>query len=179
MKKIISGLLIMLLLAVTSFAQPGVKPEKGKGEAVMNGLGFAFQNKDFKTVKFALMSESNASDTANASSGQNDQKKLSGMLVIGGYEYVLKVTLFETVKLEADLFDTPGNAGFKSSSDQQEKEKLPVPLGHVSLTLSQPDPGSSVILGSLRLSDEKVAAVSGEFELYLNDITKKKKSDKK
>lgn len=177
MKKIISGLFIMLLVAAASFAQPDFKFDKNRGEALMNGLGFAFQNKEFKTVKFALVQQQTASDTASAgkSSGDNAQKQLAGFIVVGGYEYVLKVTLFETVKLEADLFATPGNAGFSDAGEQQSKEKLPMPLGHVSLTISQPEPGNSVFLGSLRLNDEKVTTVTGEFELFLNDVTGKKK----
>lgn len=171
MKKIILALMILLIFASSSSAQP-----------LMNGLGFAFQNKDFKTVKMALFQEETASNTANTANTteKNAQKKLSGLFVIAGYEYVLKVTMFETINLEADLFESSAKAWVTGNSEQQKKEELPVPLGHVSLTLSQPDPTSSVITGSLRLNDEQVSSVSGEFDLYLNDITRKnKKADLK
>jgi len=62
-------------------------------------------------------------------------------------------------------------ADFEISKDEkQDKLKLPVPIGHMTLTRSQPNPGSFVQLGTLRINDEETS-LEGEFELYLNDQT--------
>mgnify|MGYP003612903182 CR=1 FL=1 len=141
-----------------------------------NGLGFAFQGKDFKTVKLALISEKSAkSSMATASGSSTDavgSAQIKGRVVIGGYDYLLKVTMYEGINIEADMFSEEIHQNASSSG---KADSLPVPIGHVSLNLSEPEPGNPVILGSLRLNDEKVTAVNGEFELYLNDITRKQK----
>jgi len=172
MKRILSCLLISFFLCtVSAFAQPATENNE---KILAQGLGFAFQGKDFKTVKLILISENADRNAMSPNAGpdkntaQEQQPQIKGKLVIGGYPYNLKVTLFETVKIEADLFSE--EFPIHSGSDSDEK-KLPMPLGHVSLTQSEPEPGNPVILGSMRLKDEKVPAISGEFELYLNDLT--------
>ena len=174
MKRILSCLLIgIFLCTVTSFAQPD---SENNGNILARGLGFAFQGKDFKTIKLILINENSDKSAISPAGvpdknpGQEPQAQLKGKLIIGGYPYNLKVTLFETVNIEADLFSEEFTT--PAGSDSNEK-KLPIPLGHVSLTLSEPEPGNPVILGSMRLKDEKVTAITGEFELYLNDITRK------
>ena len=184
MKRIICGFLFLFLFASASFAQSA---DENKNEMLISGLGFAFQGKDFKTVKLALVSEKPdkfASQTGadgqviQPQTEQQQPQQIKGKIVIGGYDYHLKVTLFEAVTVEADLFSEDAKPA-TGDSDKENLKKLPVPLGHVSLTLSEPEPGNPVILGSLRLKDEKVTTVSGEFELYLNDITKKMQQNQK
>ncbi len=179
MKRIIFGLLLVLFSASLLAAQPDQQQEH---EAILKGLGFAFQGKEFKTVKIALVSikEKGANTNANASEGQNlsqesGNQQMKGKLVIGGYDYILRVTSYAAVNIEADLFSEDTRPATADSGEL----KLPVPLGHVSLNLSEPDPGCPVITGSLRLKDEKVTAVSGEFELYLNDMTRTGKKNQK
>jgi len=171
MKRIIFGLLLFVLFSTLAlYAQD----QQQEHEAILKGLGFAFQSKEFKTIKIALASIKNkGAGGAMASEGQNlsqepENQQLKGKLVIGGYDYILKVTSYAAVNIEADLFSEDTRPATADSGEL----KLPVPLGHVSLNLSEPDPGCPIITGSLRLKDEKVTAVSGEFELYLNDMTR-------
>ena len=180
MKRIIFGLLLFVLFSASALsAQPDQQQEH---EVILKGLGFAFQGKDFKTVKIALISmKGKDTNTAvNASEGQNltqgsENQQLKGKLVIGGYDYTLRVTSYAAINIEADLFSEETRPATADGGEP----KLPIPLGHVSLNLSEPDPGCPVITGSLRLKDEKVTAVSGEFELYLNDMTRAGKKNQK
>lgn len=180
MKRIIFSLLLFVLFSASAIsAQPDQQQEH---EAILKGLGFAFQGKDFKTVKIALISMKgkDANTAANASEGQNlapesGNQQLKGKLVIGGYDYILRVTSYAAINIEADLFSEDTRPAAADSNEL----KLPVPLGHISLNLSEPDPGCPVITGSLRLKDEKVTAISGEFELYLNDMTRAGRKNQK
>jgi hypothetical protein len=172
MKKL-SALIILFLLSFLPGYSQTLTPEGEIAIApLMLAQGFAFQGKDFRTVRIAIIEQSNDKNRQN----QETQQKLSGMLLIGGYEYKISVVIFDTAKIEADLFCLPENSGIITSDT--EKNELPVPVGHISLSINQPDPQNLVWLGSLRLKDEKAETVSGEFELYLNDQTPKgKKSD--
>ncbi|HOI89221.1 MAG TPA: hypothetical protein PLK28_01790 [Candidatus Rifleibacterium sp.] len=179
MKRIIFSMLLFVLFSASILSAQPVQQQDH--EAILKGLGFAFQGKDFKTVKIALFSiKEKDSDGAIASEGHSisqdsGNQQLKGKLVIGGYDYILRVTNYAAINIEADLF----SEDTRTSATDNGELKLPVPLGHVSLNLSEPDPGCPVITGSLRLKDEKVTSVSGEFELYLNDMTRAGKKNRK
>ncbi len=170
MKRFLSGLLLVML-STAIFAQ---QPPENNLQMLISGLGFAFQGKEFKTVKLALLSETSDINSVATASGSSiyasGSAQIKGRIVIGGYDYHLKVTMYEGINIEADMFSEEVRP---TASSSDKANSLPVPIGHVSLNLSEPEPGNPVILGSLRLNDEKVTAVNGEFEIFLNDITRK------
>ncbi len=167
MKKILFQTVLFILFAASLFSQSLESSGKATIEPLLAAQGFAFQGKDFKTVRMALIenmeNEGNTSDKVS--------EKLFGKISIGGFGYKLQVVTFEKESLTADLFCRPENSATKSEKSDKTKAELEIPVGHISIKLSQPDPGSLVWLGTLRLTDEKVEAVSGTFDLYLNDIT--------
>ncbi len=129
--------------------------------------GFAFKGKEFKTVKLGIEYESGSKKGSDDGKG-NSASQPDGYLGLAGYQYALKIVTAEEGKIAADLFRM---ADFEISKDEkQDKLKLPVPIGHMTLTRSQPNPGSFVQLGTLRINDEETS-LEGEFELYLNDQT--------
>lgn len=132
--------------------------------------GFAFKGKDFKTVKLGIK-EAGADEKAAATQKKDSAAvagKEDGRIALAGFDYVLKIVSYEEGKLAADLFRP---SDFEQPKDaKQDKLRLPVPVGHMSISRSQPNPGNFVYLGSLRLNDEETKT-EGEFELYLNDLT--------
>lgn len=167
MKKIIFQAVLFAFIAASLFSQTLEPSGQVTVEPVLAAQGFAFQGKDFKTVRMALIE--GMSDEENA--GEKADGKLHGKISIAGFGYKLKVVTFEEESLTADLFCRPENTPAKSEKKDKARAELEIPVGHISIKLSQPDPGSLVWLGTLRLTDEKVEAVSGTFDLYLNDIT--------
>ncbi|MBU1107672.1 MAG: hypothetical protein KKB51_13455 [Candidatus Riflebacteria bacterium] len=136
--------------------------------------GFAFKGKDFKTIRVIVFEEKKdkKSDNSTDKEGGAAPDKRDGNLWLAGFEYALKIVSFEEGKLAADLFRS---SDFETSKDKKEqKQSLPVPVGHIAIDRSQPNPGSVVFLGSLRLNDEETK-IDGEFDLYLNDHTPQKR----
>lgn len=168
MKKILFNTVLFVFFTACLFAQTLESSGKITIEPLLAAQGFAFQGKDFRTARLALI---NDAESNNSDQKSQAQQKLSGMLLIGGFEYKLEVVSFEEDSLEADLFCKPENTAGKTAKKDKNQSQLEVPVGHISIKLSQPDPGSLVWLGTLRLTDEKVESVSGTFDLYLNDIT--------
>lgn len=168
MKKLLLSFLLLVLMSSGLCGQTINADGNVTIAPLMMAQGFAFQGKEFKTMRVAIINESNDPKAAAATK----DAKLAGMLAIGGFEYKLAVVIFEDARLEADLFCKPENSG-NGPQEKSKKAELPVPVGHLSLALNQPDPLNTVWLGTLRLKDEKVETVSGEFELYLNDQTPK------
>lgn len=134
---------------------------------VLVAQGFAFQGKEFKTVKLGIKyAAAGKSDSSNGKTSASAAGNPDGWVALGGFEYALKIVAFEDGKVAADLFRP---ADFESNQDKkQDRLRLPVPVGHMSINRSQPSPGNMVYLGTLRLNDEETS-IDGEFELYLND----------
>ncbi|PKL43003.1 MAG: hypothetical protein CVV41_11400 [Candidatus Riflebacteria bacterium HGW-Riflebacteria-1] len=140
--------------------------------------GFAFQGKEFKTVMLNIKKEDAGKESANApdkDSGATAGKE-DGRIALDGFAYTLKVVSSEGAKLALDLFRTSDFAQPKDAG--QDKLRLPVPVGHMSISRNQPNAGSIVYLGSLRLNDEETK-VEGEFDLYLNIIAPPDSAGKK
>ncbi|HNW11372.1 MAG TPA: hypothetical protein PKI71_08420, partial [Candidatus Rifleibacterium sp.] len=106
MKRIIFSMLLFVLFSASILSAQPVQQQDH--EAILKGLGFAFQGKDFKTVKIALFSiKEKDSDGAIASEGHSisqnlGNQQLKGKLVIGGYDYILRVTNYAAINIEAD-----------------------------------------------------------------------------
>jgi len=180
MRKLVILLVVLVAIGfVPAFAESGCGsagcqdgPAAQVGAAkddtiVLFAQGFAFKGKEFKTVKLGIKYKS------GSKKGSGDDKAVSasqpdGHLGLAGFKYALKIVTAEEGKIAADLFRM---SDFEISKDEkQDKLKLPVPIGHMTLTRNQPNPGSFVQLGTLRINDEETS-MEGEFELYLNDLT--------
>lgn len=160
------ALILVMVLSLPAFADAASKGAEDD-VTILAAQGFAFQGKEFKTVKlgiaYAAVGKSGSSNgkTSASVAGHPD-----GSIIFAGFEYALKIVAFEDGKVAADLFR---EADFEvSKNKKQDKLRLPVPVGHMSISRSQPSPGSMVYLGTLRLNDEETS-IDGEFELYLND----------
>jgi hypothetical protein len=142
---------------------------------ILLAQGFAFKGKEFKTVKLGIKYESARKSGGDTEKGSAAGKP-DGHLALAGFNYALKIVTAEEGKIAADLFRP---ADFEVNKDEKQKKlQLPVPIGHMSLTRSQPNPGNFVQLGTLRINDEETA-MEGEFELYLNDLTPQDAGDMK
>ncbi|PKL51290.1 MAG: hypothetical protein CVV42_00125 [Candidatus Riflebacteria bacterium HGW-Riflebacteria-2] len=134
---------------------------------ILSAQGFAFKGKEFKTVRIGIKYDSGSKQGSDSGKGAVAAHP-DGYLGLAGFKYALKIVTAEEGKIAADLFRM---SDFEIRKDEkQDKLKLPVPIGHLTLTRSQPNPGSFVQLGTLRINDEETS-LEGEFELYLNDLT--------
>ncbi len=174
--------LVLILAAVTlvpAFAGSGCGSDDCQASAdsqiapaknemlILFAQGFAFKGKEFKTVKVGIKYDAARNKGSDGEKGAA-AKHPDGHIALAGFNYALKIVTAEEGKIAADLFRP---SDFEVSKDEkQDKMKLPVPIGHMTLTRSQPNPGSFVQLGTLRLNDEETS-MEGEFELYLNDLT--------
>ena len=178
-KLLFLALLMTVSVFAAAYAGPDCPPGDFDGEPpALAAQGFAFKGKDFKTIKVIVFKEGGektdqgASKEGASKDGGAAADKRDGNLFLAGFAYALKIVTFEEGKLAADLFRP---SDFEASKDEKEQKlRLPVPVGHIAINRSQPDPGSVVYLGSLRLNDEETKN-EGEFELYLNDHTPPKR----
>jgi len=170
MRKILFQVILFAFIATSLFAQTADRPEKPTSGTLLLAQGFAFQDKEFKTIFLAIINDQKSKQISKKTDAENDQQ-LTGKLAIGGFAYKLQIVTSEKDSYTADLFCRPEDSPMSSDKAAKTSTELEAPVGHISIKLNQPNPGTFVWLGTLRLTDEKVESVSGTFDIYMHDIT--------
>lgn len=164
MRKQIFFLVIFILICSISVVSAETKDKETIRVPALKSQGFGFQEKEFKVVKVLITGEKDAK-----SESDEKLKNLQGFCEIGGFGFILKLVTNSKDAIEADLMELPDP--ISSMTEKDGEKELEVPIGHISLTASKPDPKNRVFTGKLRIISEKAEGIKGEFDIYLNDNT--------
>ncbi|GAB4282899.1 MAG: hypothetical protein Kow0029_28740 [Candidatus Rifleibacteriota bacterium] len=132
---------------------------------VIVAQGFGFQAKSYKVIKLVL-TEQQSKDEKAVDKSTTD---LQGICEIAGYGFKLKPVLNGDDVLEADLMELPDPVA--NLEGKNPGKILEVPIGHLSIKASNPDPKNRVFKGTLRIDSEKAEDLNGILDVYLNDNT--------
>jgi hypothetical protein len=176
MKKVLSVFIFLfLLVSLAGYTQTkGANFQQAPTEIrpLMVAQGFAFENKEFKVLKVAISGEVAATRGKTREKGPEKFQNIKGFIEIGGFQFELKLVSRDEKMIEADLIEPskdflPSNETLSEDSARE----LDIPVGHLSIKASRPDPKNVVFLGSLRVTSETAEDANGTYEVYLNDNT--------
>jgi hypothetical protein len=155
MKKFVSVLFIFSLLFCSNIivAEENFQPTTITRKPLILSKGFAFKGKAFQVASVKVFEVSLKNLKTNKTDGK---PRIIGHLELAADRHMLKVISPNPKNFEADIVRP------------SEKDDLNVPIGHISLKASQPDPKNSVLTGELRIIIEGDKELSGEFKVYLN-----------
>ena len=155
MKKLVSILFIFSLLFCSNiFAEEeSFQPTVITRKPLILSKGFAFKGKEFQVISVKVFEVSLKNLKTNKTDGS---PRIAGHVELAAQRHMLKVISPNPKNFEADIVKP------------SEKADLNVPIGHISLKASQPDPKNSVLTGDLRILIEDDKELSGEYKVYLN-----------
>ncbi len=148
---------IFLILISTPFLHAekidGVQTAIISEKVLVESIGFGLKEQTFKVVEFKL---SEMTLVGNNQKADSQPPKVVGKLSIAGIGHKLKIIKPQLENFEADIV-VPS-----------EEKGLFLPIGHISLKLSEADAKHLVMTGELKILVENDEENSGEFKVYLN-----------
>jgi len=165
MKRFAVLLVVALCFAAPCFAQPtapGKVPSVAqKIEPLFLGLGFAFKGKELFATELHVMQVQQMNLQNSKAQGL-----IKCIFLMGDTKLPVKIINPDLEKFEADVV--------KIEAGGADQPPVIIPIGHISMKVSQLDKIHSAGIGKVQLNIEGNEEKSGDFALYLNELPKPK-----
>jgi len=165
MKRFLASVILFMVFAVVFPGFPALGettiPSVDQQEIpYFKSIGFSFKAKDFVVTELNIDKIIQVNlQTKQAIDGAVVFK---AKLIFSDQTFPVKIIKPELTEFEADIMEITTKAADGKASE-------PLPIGHISFKLSQPDKLHSVAVGKLNIKIEN-EKLSGEYELYLNEL---------